>query len=202
MLKFSSVARWAIAAVVCGSLWGCANNVTPEETELALEPNQDWTLVEHEGIQLEIPPNFVVGQPGLELEELQASLTDAGFGDRTDWLAQNAEDVVLLAFEATDDQLSAINVVQIGRSPDEALEDYLAQQVTQLEAANITVAPPQIEAEVGILEISADNQEQFIYVYPSAEDFWVVTYSGGRGQLAASTIERSRRSVEILTQAE
>ncbi|OKH19716.1 hypothetical protein [[Limnothrix rosea] IAM M-220] len=201
---FAAVLGWAIALGVCVGLWGCANTVAPEAITLAIEPNQDWTTVQYGGLQLDIPPNFVAGQPGLELKALQASLVAAGFENRTGWLAQNAEEIALLAFEATGDQLTAINVIQVGRSPDETLENYVAKQVTQLEAAGITVELLAIETDtsVGALKLQTENQEQLIYVYPGAEEFWVVTYSGEHGQLAATTIERSRRSVEILTEAE
>ena len=189
--------------VLLGGLWGCADGMTQSETSMAIAPNEQWKMLQHEEIQLEIPPGFVAGLPGLQLEELQASLEAAGFGDRTDWLAQNAENIALLAFKKEGDQLATINVVNGGRSPKGSLESYVSLQAQKLETAGIEVVSKTIEADdaVGTLQISAADHQQTIYVYPSTENFWVVTYSGTE-PFDAATLERSRRSVEILTDSE
>ncbi|AFY36541.1 hypothetical protein Lepto7376_0091 [[Leptolyngbya] sp. PCC 7376] len=195
--------QWVAAVALVGSLWGCAGSMSPPDSSLAIAPNEQWQILQNEGIQLEIPPGFVAGVPGLQLEELQASLVAGGFDDRTDWLAQNAEKIDLLAFQKSGDQLATLNVVRAGRSPEETLENYLDQQVSRLEAAGIVVESQIVERDgkVGELRLTGTDQQQIIYVYPSTEDFWVLTYSGGES-LAENTIERISYSVEILTESE
>ena len=184
--------------LLCFSLWGCAGSSMNTEVPVA-SVSEQWRSLSIDNFSVDIPPCFIAGLPGLELEALQGSLEEMGFGDRADWLAQNAENIDIVAFQQVDGDLNSINVVRAGRSPDETVTDYLEQQVTQLEAAGIDVESQAVAADptIGSLQLRQADQAQSIYVFASTDDFWVVTYSGEDGQFDEMLIEQSRRSVEI-----
>lgn len=158
-------------------LWGCGT--TPPPDTQALIPKDQWQTLKTEQVELSIPPGYVGGNPGLDLEALQATLMAWGKGDRTEWLGQNAEDLELLALREKDDNLESINVVQEERPENLSLEAYLNQQVEQLQATGITVTATQ-ETNWGRLELTQGQLQQISYVYPGDVVFWVITYSSDR----------------------
>lgn len=202
------VLRQAFGAVcvllLCSGLWGCGVSSGSAERATPLAVGDQWRSLATEGFTVEIPPGFVAGIPGLELEGLQASLEAMGFAERSTWLAQNAENIDLLAFQQVDDELNSINVVRAGRSPDETLESYLKRKVEQLQTVGIQAESQIVETEpmVGELQVQEASQSQTIYVFAGTDDFWVVTYSGKDGQFDKNLIEQSRRSVEIPRESE
>lgn len=202
------IIMWIKKARVALGLWccamglvGCSTFLSPApDGELGLAPSPTWQTLRHGAITLEIPPGYVAGIPNEQLAELQASLENAGFGDRTDWLAQNAEEIAIIAFAPQGDTLNGINVVQEDREPDQDLKAYLQQQGDRLTAAGLTISRQLIEPETnqGILHLERGNFQEYIYVYPDAETFWVVTYSGAKEHLDLDLIDQSRRTVQLL----
>lgn len=174
----------------------------PPSADVSRLPSSDqWQTVKTEAIQLDIPQAYVGGDPGLQLPEIQATLTALGFGDRTEWLAQNATKIDLLFFRAEGRELRTINVVHTARPAELSLENYLQAQVRKLEAGGVTVEAQGIDPTTsqGFLQVQKAEMRQTTYVYPSEEDFWVITYSGGLSDArATSEIERSRQSFQVL----
>jgi hypothetical protein len=155
-------------------------------------------------VQLDIPPGYVGGEPGRQLEELQATLGAWGFGDRAEWLAQNADKIELLAFQQQADQdqtdhLNSISLVQADRPDQLSVLDYLQTQATQLQAAGITVDRLDQSGEVGQLQSHREGLFQTSYVHPTETTFWVLTYSShDRNEALLSQIEQSHQSLQIL----
>lgn len=180
-------------------LWGCG--ATPSTDVSRLPSSDQWQIVKTEEIQLDVPPAYVGGDPELLLPEIQLTLTEMGFGDRTEWLAQNATKIDLLLFRAEGRDLRTINVVQEARSEDRSLETYLQKQISQLESGGVTIEEQGIDPNTnqGYLRVKGSQMRQTTYVYPSEETFWVITYSGGMDDdNATSEIERSRQSFQVL----
>lgn len=180
-------------------LWGCG--ATPSADVSRLPSSDQWQTIKTEEIQLDIPPAYVGGDPELLLPEMQLTLTEMGFGDRTEWLAQNATKIDLLLFRAEGRDLKTINIVHASRPEDLSLETYLQQQINQLESGGVTVKDQGIDPDTnqGFLWVEGSALRQTTYVYPSEENFWVITYSGGiNNDYAASEIERSRQSFQVL----
>lgn len=191
--------------LLCSGLWGCAESSATVERATAIATSNQWRSLQIEGFSIDIPPGFVAGLPGLELEGLQASLTELGFSERSTWLAQNAGNIDVLAFQPLDAGLNSINVVRSGRSPEETtMADYLALKVEQLKTVGVQVKSEVIATEptVGVLQLREAGQTQVIYVFAGTDDFWVVTYSGRDGQFDENLIEQSRRSIEIPSESE
>ena len=195
---------YVLVALFCTGLWGCAGSQLTSNVASVLPVSEQWRSLTIDNFSVDVPPGFVAGLPGLELEALQGSLEEMGFGDLADWLAQNAENIDVLAFQQVGEQLNSINVVRDGRSPEETVEDYVMWKVQQLKTVGVKAESEILETEpvVGKLQLLELGQAQSIYVFAGTDDFWVVTYSGKDGQFDDSLIEKSRRSVEILSESE
>jgi hypothetical protein len=194
-----SIFRSCCIGVLLWGLWGCG--ATPSADVSRLPSSDQWQTIKTEEIQLDIPPAYVGGDPELQLPEIQLTLTELGFGDRTEWLAQNATKIDLLLFRAEGRDLRTINVVHAARSEDLSLEAYLQEEVRKLESGGVTVESQGIDpvTNQGFLRVKGEQIHQTTYVYPSEESFWVITYSGGMiDDQAASEIERSRQSFQVL----
>lgn len=191
--------RSCCGVVLLWGLWGCG--VAPSANVPELPSSDQWQTLTTEEIQLDIPPAYVGGDPELQLPEMQLALTKMGFGDRTEWLAQNATKIDLLLFRTEGRDLKTINVVHEARPEDLSLEAYLQQQISQLESGGVIIKEQGIDPDTnqGFLQVEGAHMHQTTFVYPSEENFWVITYSGGiNNDHAASEIERSRQSFQVL----
>jgi hypothetical protein len=198
----SLFSRYCLLGCLLWGLWGCG--AVPNKAAV-LQPNSDWQTLQSTAVQLDIPPGYVGGEPGRQLEELQATLEAWGFGDRAEWLAQNADKIELLAFQAQVDPaepsapLNSINLVQVDRPEQLGVLDYLQTQAAQLKAAGITIDRLNQSGEVGQLQSHREGLFQISYVYPTETVFWVLTYSSNEPDAALlSQIERSHQSLQIL----
>lgn len=179
-------------------LWGCST--APSVDRAILAANPDWQILTSEAVQLEIPPNYVGGEPEQELAAMQATLTAWGFGDRTEWLAQNAEKIELLAFQKDGTTLNSINVVAEDRPADLSAADYLQQQMEQLQAAGLDTELRE-NAQGSHLQINANDLALILYVYPTPETFWVITYSSSTpNPQFTELVERSQQSFQVLSE--
>lgn len=181
-----------IAALSVG-LWGKSPGL---ETEI-LTPSNQWQTLTTEQVQLDVPPGYVGGNPGLDLPAMAATLEAWDKGDRLEWLNQNAETLELLAFQAEDGRLNSITIVQEERPETLTLEDYLQQQVATFQATGITVGLTQT-ADQGRLELNRGDLTQVSYVYPETTTFWVITYSSDRPTAAFTAgVEQSQQSFQV-----
>lgn len=186
---------WLLGVLLLG-LCGCG--AVPVVDSAILSPSSDWQTLASEAVQLEIPPDYVGGEPERKLVAMQATLTAWGFGDRTEWLAQHAEKIELLAFQKDGETLNSINVVAEDRPADLDVAGYLQQQMAQLQAAGLKTEL-QTTPQGSYLQINGDDLFQTIYVYPVAETFWVITYSSTTpNPQFTEMVERSQQSFQVL----
>ncbi|MBV5257904.1 hypothetical protein FLX56_05655 [Synechococcus moorigangaii CMS01] len=190
-----SLLRYLGLGLLLALLWGCGENPA-RETEVLL-PSDQWQTLQTERVALDVPPGYVGGSPGLDLDALQATLVAWGKGDRTEWLSQSTEDLELLAFQEKDGTLNSINVVQGERPENLSLEAYLQQQTAQLQAAGLTVTTTQT-TPWGRLELTQGNLTQISYVHPSDAVFWVITYSSDKPTAEfLAGVEQSHQSFQV-----
>lgn len=176
-------------------LGSCGTNV-PVETAI-LTPSDQWQTLTTANVQLDLPPGYVGGDPGRDLEALQRTLVAWEQGDRTEWLSQNAAEFEFLAFQRAGEMLNSINIVQEDRPKTLTLADYLQRQTEKLEAAGIT-ATSTITATSASLELRSMNLYQRIYIYPTETVFWVITYSSGSPNAEFTAgVEQSQQSFQV-----
>lgn len=196
MKLFRSIVQACVLGVMLLVLWSCGNATTPEVE--ALMPSDQWQTLQTSTVQLEIPPGYVGGEPGRQLTALQATLTAWGFGDRNEWLAQNADKIDLLALQHQAGDLNSINVVQESRPADLTVTAYLQQQQAKLQAAGISSNRESTPQGDG-LTIQTEQGTQHLYIYPTDETFWVITYSStARNPRVTAQIQRSQQSFQVL----
>lgn len=192
--------RWlrsGLLGCLLGGLWGCGT--VPPGDVVSLQPSAEWQTLRSATVQLELPPGYVGGEPGRQLAQLQATLAAWGFGDRSEWLAQNAEAIELIAFQQGTQRLNNISLVQAPRPDNLSVLDYINTQATQLQTAGITVEHIDQAGTVGALTVSRDGLWQTSYVYPAEANFWVITYShSDRSETVLAQMERSRQSFQLL----
>lgn len=168
-----------------------------------LPSSDQWQTIKTEEIQLDIPPAYVGGDPELQLPEIQLTLTELGFGDRTEWLAQNVTKIDLLAFKEIGRNLNTINVVQETASETARnVDSYVLQQISKLEAAGLTVEQQVFDPafpDRRVFTVKNPNVYQIVYVYFKTDVFWVITYSGDV-EVTQPDIQRSSQSFQILSE--